>query len=354
MDRDPRGGRDPARVGAAALLGIRHGNVQDRLAIPVCDQLAQDKLGSGTASLFIALVAGAAAARGGRPVIPPTCRCVGDRTRDRRSARGDARRDHVDLRDHEAGTCGAPRRLTWVDGAASGPVTAIETADRARSKTCSTRCTGTRRSNRELLLGTAVPTDTFSAPHLAIRSDGSLVDVRGDVLFHDFGTTGGSLTQRASQAPPTSRSGALGRRAAPPTRHRRALLGRLADDNRQVASVAAAIGLTECVSDSPFPSPPLGPAEPTSTFGSASFRRPARSAPAGRLRQRRRRARSGLLGDEHLPGSRFPRSRSAHDADRGRPTDPPGSPAKPSARERRDSQPGGGIRDLRPVRALTA
>jgi hypothetical protein len=35
-----------------------------------------------------------------------------------------------------------------------------------------------------------VPTDSFSAPHLTIRSDGSLAGVRGDVLFHDFGTTG--------------------------------------------------------------------------------------------------------------------------------------------------------------------
>ena len=129
VDRDPRGGRDPARVGAATPLGIRHGNVQDRLSIPLRDQLR-----TGQTRVWNRVPVDRAYSPERRLLWRSACHtsddaaAFGDRTRNCRSARGDARRDarrSQDRRSRYVRSC--HRRLTWVDGAASGPVTAIET-----------------------------------------------------------------------------------------------------------------------------------------------------------------------------------------------------------------------------------
>jgi hypothetical protein len=82
-----------------------------------------------------------------------------------------------------------PADLSWVDHAARGRVTAIETPQAVKQDLLYQLYWNTS-IQREVLLGSANPTDSFSAPHLRIEADGELENVHGDVLFHDYGATG--------------------------------------------------------------------------------------------------------------------------------------------------------------------
>ena len=95
---------------------------------------------------------------------------------------------HVDLQTTQQVRAGLPTRLTWVDAAAKGPVTAIETPV-ALKQDLLYQLYWNKSIKRELLLGDAVATDAFSAPRLAIGPDGSFTNVHGEFLFHGFGTT---------------------------------------------------------------------------------------------------------------------------------------------------------------------
>jgi hypothetical protein len=95
----------------------------------------------------------------------------------------------MDLRTTRAVRAELPPDLEWVDHAARGPVDAIETPV-AQKEDLLYQLYWNTSIRRELLLGNAVATDAFNAPHLQIRSDGSLANAPGEVLFHDFGTTG--------------------------------------------------------------------------------------------------------------------------------------------------------------------
>ncbi len=82
-----------------------------------------------------------------------------------------------------------PADLSWVDHADHGPVTAIETPQAVKQDLLYQLYWNTS-VQREVLLGSANPTDAFNAPHLRIGANGELENVHGDVLFHDYGATG--------------------------------------------------------------------------------------------------------------------------------------------------------------------
>ena len=81
-----------------------------------------------------------------------------------------------------------PSDLRWVDHAARGPVTAIETPI-ALPRDLLYELYFNESITREMLIGSAIPTDAFHASPVKIRRDGTLSNVAGDVLFHDFGTS---------------------------------------------------------------------------------------------------------------------------------------------------------------------
>ena len=96
---------------------------------------------------------------------------------------------HVDIRITHRVRNQLPADLTWVDHAARGQVTAIETPQAVKQDLLYQLYWNTS-IQREVLLGSANATDTFSAPHLRIGANGELENVHGDVLFHDYGATG--------------------------------------------------------------------------------------------------------------------------------------------------------------------
>ena len=81
-----------------------------------------------------------------------------------------------------------PPRLNWVDRAADGEVTAIETPVSLKQDLLY-QLYWNSSIRRELLLGSAIPTDAFRAPRLQLNSKGIASDVKGDVLLGEFGTT---------------------------------------------------------------------------------------------------------------------------------------------------------------------
>jgi hypothetical protein len=82
-----------------------------------------------------------------------------------------------------------PRDLRWVDHHAHGRVDAIQTPI-GLGKDLLYQLYWNTSIQREFVLANAAASDAFSAPDLAINTDGTLPQVKGDVLFHDFGTTG--------------------------------------------------------------------------------------------------------------------------------------------------------------------
>jgi hypothetical protein len=81
-----------------------------------------------------------------------------------------------------------PDHLTWVDDAVHGHVTAIATPSSPPVELID-QLYWNQSIQREVLLDDAAPTDAFSAPKLRIGRDGSLENIRGDLLVHNFGTT---------------------------------------------------------------------------------------------------------------------------------------------------------------------
>jgi hypothetical protein len=96
---------------------------------------------------------------------------------------------HADLRTTRATRARLPPDLNWVDHSSDGSVTAIETPLAQKADLLEALYWNTS-VKREVLLGTAVATDAFSAPRLRVDHNGRLENVRGDILFHDFGATG--------------------------------------------------------------------------------------------------------------------------------------------------------------------
>ena len=147
----------------------------------------QDQLGTGTASLFIALGGGAAAIaavaisywrRAAYGIVFAGAAALG--------ATGLAL--HADIRASNHVRSQSPINLTWVDNNVEHGVTAIETGP-AQKEDLLSELYWNASIDREVVLGTAIPTDTFNAPHLVIGPDGSLRQIKGDILFHDYGTT---------------------------------------------------------------------------------------------------------------------------------------------------------------------
>jgi hypothetical protein len=81
-----------------------------------------------------------------------------------------------------------PANLTWIDDAARGEVTAIATPSSPPIDLI-TQLYWNQSVQRELILGDATATDAFSAPTLRLGRGGRLMNARGDLLVHDFGTT---------------------------------------------------------------------------------------------------------------------------------------------------------------------
>jgi hypothetical protein len=96
---------------------------------------------------------------------------------------------HVDIRTTKAVRSQLPADLRWVDHAAAGQVSAIETP-LAQKQDLLYQLYWNTSIRRELLLGTADATDAFDAPRLRIENNGTLRGVTGDILFHDYGALG--------------------------------------------------------------------------------------------------------------------------------------------------------------------
>jgi hypothetical protein len=79
-------------------------------------------------------------------------------------------------------------RTSWVDDAGLGRVTLVQTHGSDPSRAI-TQLYWNRSIEREVLLGDALPTDTYSAPRLRIDRNGALVNTAGPLLFHGYGTT---------------------------------------------------------------------------------------------------------------------------------------------------------------------
>jgi hypothetical protein len=152
----------------------------------------QALLGLGSASLFVAVYAGAAAllavlvAYGLRARVAVACALVflgvtsvAGTAADIRAARL-TRAEYVSL------------HPTWVDDARVGDVTAIAT-NRASSGLLTEQLFWNRTITREVLLDGAEPTDAFAAADVRIASDGTLETpagpIRTAILFERYGTT---------------------------------------------------------------------------------------------------------------------------------------------------------------------
>jgi hypothetical protein len=149
---------------------------------------AQDQLGTANSSLAIALVttllAAIAALFSYRPqFISPLA--IGLSV----VLIATAVATHADLLTTNRVRGDLPSDLTWVDHAARGSVSAIETP-LADKQDLLYALYWNDSVKRELLLGSAVPTDEFRAPRLTIRADGVIENAGGDILFHNYGTTG--------------------------------------------------------------------------------------------------------------------------------------------------------------------
>ena len=149
---------------------------------------AQERFGIDNVSLTVALVATLAAGvavllafRGSAWIAIAAAGAV--------ALSGTIAATHADLKTTRAVRAQLPHDLSWVDHGGRGRVTAIETPI-ALKQNLLYELYWNPSIQRELLLGTAVPTDVFRAPRLQIRRDGALAGVRGDILFHDYGTTG--------------------------------------------------------------------------------------------------------------------------------------------------------------------
>jgi hypothetical protein len=149
---------------------------------------AQDRFGVGSTSLVIALLATAAAVigvvvalRGSTIVVLAIPMAVG--------VLASTAAARVDIQTTNQVRHELPRDLTWIDRVARGQVTAIETPG-AQFRDLLYALYWNTSIDRELLLGNATATDAFAAPRLRVAADGTLENVRGDFLFHDFGTTG--------------------------------------------------------------------------------------------------------------------------------------------------------------------
>ncbi len=149
---------------------------------------SQNRLGAGNSSLVVALLATLAVAvaviltfRGNLAIPLGVAGSV--------AIVATVSATRVDIRGAREVRAQLPAELSWVDKAAPGHVTAIETPQAQKADLLS-QLYWNASIDRELLLGTATATDVFRAPHLVIGQDGRLEPVRGDVLFHDYGALG--------------------------------------------------------------------------------------------------------------------------------------------------------------------
>ena len=95
---------------------------------------------------------------------------------------------YVDIQTTRTVRADLPGQLNWVDQAADGGVTAIETPVSLKQDLLY-QLYWNSSIRRELLLGSAIPTDAFRAPRLHIDRTGVVKAVTGNVLFSEFGTT---------------------------------------------------------------------------------------------------------------------------------------------------------------------
>ena len=93
-----------------------------------------------------------------------------------------------DLRSNQLVERDLPQEKNWVDAHEAGDVTAIQTPSSPRGSLL-TQLYWNESVKREVVLPGAIPTDAFRAPVLRVRPDGSLPEVSGAILFHDYGTT---------------------------------------------------------------------------------------------------------------------------------------------------------------------
>lgn len=94
---------------------------------------------------------------------------------------------HVDLSTIATVRTGLPPDLGWIDHSAKGPVTAIATPV-SGSGGLLVQLYWNPAVNRELLLGDAIPTDSYATESVAIGNDGTLKNVQGDYLFDNSGS----------------------------------------------------------------------------------------------------------------------------------------------------------------------
>ena len=148
----------------------------------------QDRFGDANTSLVVAVLATLAAitavivvARGYSLIAPTIAIAVG--------LTATVVASHVDIRTTRyLRAQELPPDLSWVDHAANGHVTAIETPQ-ARKQDLLYAMYWNTSVDREVLLGSALATDAFSAPHLHINKTGQLGQVQGEILFHNYGAT---------------------------------------------------------------------------------------------------------------------------------------------------------------------
>jgi hypothetical protein len=81
-----------------------------------------------------------------------------------------------------------PSNPSWVDAHGFSSVTAVQTLGSPPDRLLE-QLFWNPSVRHEVLLGYALPTDTFPAPRLRIARDGTLTGVRGPVLFQEFGVT---------------------------------------------------------------------------------------------------------------------------------------------------------------------
>jgi hypothetical protein len=96
-----------------------------------------------------------------------------------------------------------PPNPSWVDAAAVGDITLVQTTGSPPDRAVE-QLYWNRSVTREARLGNAQPTDVYPAPRLHVGADGTLVGVRGSVLFQGY-----AATARFQNATPVARAGSF-------------------------------------------------------------------------------------------------------------------------------------------------
>ena len=218
----------------------------------------------------------------------------------------------VDIRGAREVRAQLPADLSWVDNAAHGGVTAIETQDALKPDLLSQLYWNTS-IHREVLLGSANATDAFSAPKLVIGPGGRLEKVQGDVLVPRLRRTGQTRRRAGAGCGRPVRALASERRPPPLRPRRRALLGRVAQRLGPDQGLALAEGERRSPDVPTVPADGLAQADPLGQHRQPTLRGSSRAHGRRRLHEQARNARRALHVWVDLDRARLPSSRDEDD-----------------------------------------